>query len=97
MRDANNECVCKTGFERIGNTCLEPCGSNEVRDANNECVCKTGFERLDDGDCSDINTFFLDRDVEFELNFQVNMRNKEVSPDGVHLVVIMDTNILYTG
>ena len=58
-RNAQGNCVCKSGFERdsrgncvkivVPETCVP--GPNEVRTAQGKCVCKSGFERDSRGNC----------------------------------------------
>ena len=53
VRNADGECVCKSGYEKIDGECVKvqkKCGPNEVLDADGECVCKSGYEEID-GQC----------------------------------------------
>jgi hypothetical protein len=57
QRNAQGQCVCKSGYERDKNgRCVEPptqCipGPNEERNAQGQCVCKSGYERDKNGRC----------------------------------------------
>jgi uncharacterized repeat protein (TIGR01451 family) len=60
VRNAQGQCVCKSGFDRDKNgLCLPPppppklCepGPNEIRNAQGQCVCRDGFARNPNGVC----------------------------------------------
>ena len=57
-RNAQGQCVCKSGYERdTSGRCVAPptppeaCGPNELRNAQGQCVCKSGYERDKNGRC----------------------------------------------
>jgi hypothetical protein len=56
--NAQDQCVCKSGYQRDNSgRCIEPptppeaCGPNELRNAQGQCVCKSGYQRDKNGRC----------------------------------------------
>lgn len=49
-RNAQNVCVCRSGFVPTAKGCAPACGPNETRDDAGTCVCSADFERVN-GQC----------------------------------------------